>query len=53
MRASYTKSLTLSLIDAAFTIVELILGLRLILKFFGANPAAPFVNWLYATSTPL
>ena len=33
--------------------VGLLLGLRLILKLFGANPAAPFVDWVYRTSSPL
>lgn len=33
--------------------VGLLLGLRLILRLFGANPATPFVDWIYQTSSPL
>lgn len=41
------------LINLVLGIVEIILSLRLILKFLGANSGAPFVRWLYATSVPL
>ncbi len=34
-------------------IAQLILGLRIILKLFGANKTAPFVQWIYETSAPL
>lgn len=29
------------------------LGLRLILKLFGASAISPFVSWVYTTSSPL
>lgn len=28
------------------------LGLRFIFLLFGANPATPFVRWIYSTSSP-
>jgi uncharacterized protein YggT (Ycf19 family) len=37
-------------IYAAFGLAELILGLRFILKLFGANGGNDFVNWVYETS---
>lgn len=39
--------------DAILGFVSLFLALRIILKLFGANTAAPFVNWVYETSEPL
>lgn len=41
------------LIDVTAGIVEAILGFRLVLKLFAANPAAPFVEWIYRSSDPL
>lgn len=40
-------------IDVIVLIVEVALGLRLILKLFGANPQAGFVAWVYETTLPL
>jgi uncharacterized protein YggT (Ycf19 family) len=34
-------------------LVETVLVFRLLLKLFGANPATPFVHWVYETSEPL
>lgn len=31
--------------------VEIILGLRFMLKIFAANPLAPFVSWIYGISS--
>jgi uncharacterized protein YggT (Ycf19 family) len=36
-----------------FTFISLLLAVRVILKFLGANTAAPFVSWVYNTSQPL
>ena len=41
------------LINIVFTIVGFLLGLRIILRFFGANPSTPFVNWVYESSDSL
>src|SRR6266702_3390723 len=42
-----------TLINFIIGIVEFFLGFRFIFLLFGANPAAPFVSWLYATTEPL
>ena len=42
-----------TIIDIALLVVEIFLGLRFILKLLGANPATPFVDWVYDTSLPL
>lgn len=34
-------------------VVEIFLGLRFILRLFGANQSAPFVQFIYNSSTPL
>lgn len=34
-------------------IFELFLGFRFIFRLLGANPATPFVGWLYETTDPL
>lgn len=36
-----------------FGLVEGLLGLRVVLKLFGANAAAPFVDWVYEVTAPL
>lgn len=43
----------LQLVNIIVGLVELILLLRFLLRLLGANPAAPFASWLYATSAPL
>lgn len=40
-------------INFLFGLIEGLLGLRVILKLFGANAAAPFVNWVYSVTAPL
>lgn len=34
-------------------IIETLVGLRFLFEVLGANPAAPFVAWIYNWSTPL
>ncbi|MDC3413581.1 YggT family protein [Aquibacillus sp. 3ASR75-11] len=41
------------LINLVIGIAQFILGLRIVLKLFGANEVAPFVSWTYQTSAPL
>ena len=41
------------LVSLVIGAVEFFLGLRLLLRLFGANPQAPFVNWVYEMTTPL
>ena len=40
-------------INLAFGIIEALIGLRIILRLFGANPVAPFVSWVYTLTLPL
>jgi hypothetical protein len=42
-----------SLIAVIFGIVIVILGLRFLFLFLGANPRVPFTMWIYQTSRPL
>jgi hypothetical protein len=44
------RFILIRVIYAAFGLAELILGLRFILKLFGANASNVFVNWVYETS---
>lgn len=48
-----TSAFILSLLNIIFGFIEILLGLRLVLRFFGANQVAPFVRWVYETSDPL
>ena len=41
------------LVNLVVSVAEALLGLRIILKLLAANPAAPFVQWVYETSEPL
>jgi uncharacterized protein YggT (Ycf19 family) len=48
-----SKGLMITVVSTILALAELVLGFRIILKLFGANPKAPFVNWVYQTSEPL
>jgi uncharacterized protein YggT (Ycf19 family) len=41
------------LINFVLAIVEIFLGLRVILRFFAANPTSSFVHWIYTSSNTL
>ena len=41
------------MIDWVVAIIEILLGLRIILKLTGANTATAFVDWIYQTTEPL
>ena len=43
----------LYILNVVFSLVELMLGLRVALRLFGASASAPFVGWLYSATTPL
>ncbi|MRH42127.1 hypothetical protein GH741_05485 [Aquibacillus halophilus] len=47
------KPIIIHLINIVIGIAQLILGLRIVLRLFGANETAPFVRWIYETSAPL
>lgn len=59
METSYNSSSTQPLFRASqiiwygLMLVEVILGFRLFLKLFGANPFADFTNIIYSISMPL
>jgi|SRR5579859_513606 len=36
-----------------FTLVEVLLTVRFVLKLLGANPTASFVTWIYDSTQPL
>jgi uncharacterized protein YggT (Ycf19 family) len=42
-----------SILNIILSIIGTFLGLRIILKLFGANDSAEFVNWIYETTIPL
>lgn len=41
-----------AIISFIFGAIELLLGLRFVFLILGANPLAPFVTWIYNTSSP-
>jgi uncharacterized protein YggT (Ycf19 family) len=45
--------LLLAIINTALSFIEILIGVRILFVFFGANRQAPFVQWLYAASNPL
>lgn len=45
--------LVLGLINFFLALVEVFLGLRVLLRFFAANPDASFVKWVYDSSAVL
>lgn len=49
----FTGSLLSNLINIIVGFIVFILLLRLVLRFFGAGQAAPFVRWTYETGDPL
>ncbi|MFS8159086.1 MAG: hypothetical protein ACMG6E_02520 [Candidatus Roizmanbacteria bacterium] len=46
-------TLMFNLINIIVGLIEATISLRVILKFAGANPATPFVAWVYETSRSL
>src|SRR5438067_329932 len=49
----YTSYIILRLVDFIFGLIELILGARIVLELLSANPASPFVAWVYEVSGTL
>ena len=47
------KTITPILISSITNLIEALLGLRIILKLFGASQSALFVRWVYETTQPL
>lgn len=42
-----------TLVNIIFGIIEFLLTLRFVFKFFVANTNTPFVSWVYSASAPL
>jgi|SRR3989338_5820657 len=53
MKMTKPPQLIALLINIVTNLVEGLLGLRIILKLFGASTSAPFVTWIYETTQPL
>lgn len=53
MKTFISPQIIIVLSNLLINLVEGILGLRIILKMFGASTSAPFVRWIYETSQPL
>lgn len=49
----YRSSVVVYLIEYVTYLVQVLLGLRFVLKLFGARTAAPFVRWIYEMSDGL
>jgi uncharacterized protein YggT (Ycf19 family) len=47
------KRYILNLSDIIIGIIEFLLALRILLKLLGASAKAPFVQWVYETTSPL
>lgn len=47
------QNIAKSLVNIVLTVVGALLGLRLILKLFGANADNSFVNWIYESSAEI
>lgn len=47
------RNFVAGLVHLVFGFIELLLGLRIILRLFGASEQAQFVDWVYTNSDPL
>lgn len=47
------RGLVITLIDIVLAVVEFLLSLRFIFKFFGAHASSPFVGWIYSSSSSI
>lgn len=48
-----TPKLIAFLVNLVTSLIEGLLGLRIVLKLLGASTVAPFVSWIYETTQPL
>lgn len=44
------RNLLVGIVNVALAIISFFIGIRIVLKFFAANPQTPFVNWIYQVS---
>ncbi len=47
------SGIALGIVNFVIGLAEILIGLRIILKLFGANVNAEFVSWIYDTTQPL
>ncbi len=47
------RQLLISITDLVIGLIEFLIGLRVILKIFGASQSASFVSWVNETTQPL
>jgi len=48
-----SRNFVVTIVSLVFGFIELVLGLRILLKLFGASTNAEFVRWVYDTTEPL
>ena len=53
MKFSIPPQFIVILVNGVTSLIEGVLGLRLVLKLFSASITAPFVRWVYETTDPL
>ena len=53
MKFSIPPQFIIILVNGITSLIEGLLGLRIILKLFGASTTAPFTRWVYETTDPL
>jgi hypothetical protein len=47
------RNILITVLDLALAAIVFFLGLRIVLELFSANPATPFVAWVYTVSEGL
>ena len=53
MKLSIPPQFIVILVNGVTSLIEGVLGLRIILKLFGSSTIAPFVRWIYETTDQL
>lgn len=53
MKVQTMPQLLVFVVTFVINLVEGLLGIRILLKLFGASPRAPFVDWVYDTTDSL
>jgi hypothetical protein len=48
-----TERILYAIIEVIFDGIAILLGLRVVFRFFGANSGTPFISWLYDTTGQL
>lgn len=48
-----TEKVIYTILEVIFDVIAILLAFRILLRFLGANPSTPVVNWLYDTTGSL